>query len=229
MTKTSKPATQTQLAQEPAAVNLQTQTGLEAALSTPAVPPATLVKKPAPTATIPNAETVTRMRESVRMGDGVDLLVSNTLWFVAAGQQPETPTPSSRQTAFYLGMQLEELAEKLAAVWGNGSTLVVDLAAAATDFKAGAFDHHVGAAMSEPASVKEMLDADIDLLWVSVGAARAQGADVYDAYSAIDTANWDKRFPDGTFHLDPITNKVLKPEGWKAADLTAFIHPDLRG
>jgi predicted HAD superfamily Cof-like phosphohydrolase len=158
----------------------------------------------------------------------LDTVAKNALWFEATGQMPPTPTPDVRQTAFYAGMQCEELAEKLAAIIGPNYPNVAMLKKLGEWFKAGELDAAVEAAFTDPEKVKEMLDGDIDLFWVTVGSTKAQGANGPGAYSAVDAANWDKKFPDGTFHRHPQTGKVLKPEGWKAPDLTPFIHESLR-
>lgn len=153
----------------------------------------------------------------------IDLAAANLAWFADAGQQPEVPTPNARQVAFYIGTQIEELSEKLTCVFGAPVAGWNDLAKA---FKAGEYDEFVAGTLEE--DPKELLDADIDLLWVSLGAARAQGADVLGAWGEVSRANQEKRWPeDGTFHLDPAPSKVIKPEDWRAPDLTPFVHPSL--
>jgi len=147
-------------------------------------------------------------------------------WFFAANQQPSQPTPNVRQVTFYIGMQLEELGEKLTVL---SKYVGSDLRRLAKEFKTpGMWDHRVAQAMKDPAAAKELFDADLDLIWVSIGAGRALGSDVPGGYAAVTAANWNKRWPDGDFHNDPATNKVLKPEGWPAPDLTAFMHPTMR-
>lgn len=146
-------------------------------------------------------------------------------WFVAANQQPGTPTPDVRQTAFYIGMQMEELGEKTEQVVPMIGRWIKQVA---NQFKNGEFDHAVLAAMKDPAKAKEMLDGDIDLMWVSLGAARAMGSDVPGAIERVVERNYAKRFDDLRFHNDPVTNKVLKPEGWTAADLGEFLHTTLQ-
>lgn len=157
----------------------------------------------------------------------LDTVAKNALWFQATGQMPEQPAPSVRQTAFYVGMQCEELAEKLAAILPNFLE-IQHLKNVGEWFKNGEFDKYVELAFTNPATVEAMLDGDVDLLWVTIGAALAQGANVAGAYAEVDRANWDKKFPDGTFHRAPVTGKVIKREGWKAPDLTPFIHESLR-
>lgn len=149
----------------------------------------------------------------------------NAQWFRDTGQLPATPAPDVRQSAFYTGMQCEELAEKLAAIVGEGASIVADLAALGNHFKQGELDKHVEVALSDPVSAEAMLDGDVDLMFVSVGAGAAQGANVEAAYDTVTTANEAKRFPDGTYHRAKGTGKVLKPEGWQAPNLKAFLHP----
>lgn len=152
-----------------------------------------------------------------------DVIETTARWFFEANQQPENPAPDVRQTAFYIGMQCEELSEKLAVLGLGGDKAY--LAHLGSVFKRGDFDGVVKAALADPPVAKELLDADVDLIWVSVGAGRAQGADVTGAYGAVNERNYAKRFEDGLFHNDPATNKVLKPDGWTPADLTPFLHP----
>ena len=159
--------------------------------------------------------------------NGGDLLALNAQWFCATGQMVDGGEPDVRQVAFYLGMQLEELAEKVTAVFGPKAAADV-MNALGDKLKRGTYDDEVHAALTNPAAAKELLDGDIDLLWVTVGAAQAAGSDVYGAYGKVCEANWAKRWSDGTFHRDPTTGKVLKPEGWQAPDLSSSVHPDLR-
>jgi predicted HAD superfamily Cof-like phosphohydrolase len=157
------------------------------------------------------------------MSDG--LLETTAQWFVAANQQPAVPEPNIPQIGFYMGMQLEELGEKVAVISPMDGEWLKSLGKA---YKNGMFNGTIADKLRDPANAKELLDGDVDLLWVSIGGARAQGADVLGAFGAVSEANWKKRWADGEFHNDPTTNKVLKPEGWQAPDLTSFIHPSLR-
>lgn len=154
-----------------------------------------------------------------------DIIPDTNEWFVTAKQQTEELKPNPAQVAFYFGMQLEELAEKLELVSPNDAKWLHGLA---KGYKAGMADGMIATALTNPAVAKAFLDADVDSVWVTIGSARAQGADLAGAYDAVRTANWNKRWPDGEFHLDPKTRKVMKPEGWSAADLTRFVHPTLR-
>lgn len=150
-------------------------------------------------------------------------------WFATSGQIPEGAAPSQREAAFYTGMQLEELAEKLEAIFGPGDyaqALIGALQATGDMFKKGAYDEHVYDALR--ARTHAMLDADCDLIWVSIGAAAAQGADIEKAYAEVGRANWDK-FPGGVVTRDPATGKVIKPEGWRGPRLHQFVHPSLKG
>ena len=78
-----------------------------------------------------------------------------------------------------------------------------------------------------------VLDALVDMVYVIVGAALEYGMDFPGAFAAVQAANMAKLGPDGK----PIVRhdgKILKPEGWKAADLTPFLAalratPEARG
>lgn len=150
-------------------------------------------------------------------------------WFVKAGQMEAAPTPNVRQVAFYLGMQVEELTEKLVAsgvLAQMPSELEGLLNELSNYLKDGNLDDAVKVALSD-GQAHDMLDADMDILWVTIGAALAQGADAYGAYNAVADANWAK-FPGGVVTRHPVTGKVMKPEGWKAPDLKPFVHPTIR-
>ena len=92
-----------------------------------------------------------------------------------------------RQTALYIGLQTEELCEKIDALI-YGISLEPDAEVAGVmrlmhlrdvlhdvsqGMKAGEFDKAV-----ELADRADMLDADIDLAWVTIGSALSQGADM---------------------------------------------------
>jgi predicted HAD superfamily Cof-like phosphohydrolase len=157
--------------------------------------------------------------------------ISRTIdWFIKAGQMAANQKPDPRQTAFYLGMQVEELAEKLTASGvftrlAKGNQLEGLLTALAAELKTGGMDDVVKAAFIHGRAV-DMLDADMDLIWVSIGAAAAQGADPVGAYAAVTDANWAK-FPGGVVTKHPVTGKVIKPEGWTPPNLTPHLHSSL--
>ena len=68
----------------------------------------------------------------------------------------------------------------------------------------------------------ETLDALVDLVYVIVGAALEYGMDFAGAFRAVHAANMAKLGPTG----EPIMRedgKVLKPAGWRPADLTPYI------
>lgn len=149
-------------------------------------------------------------------------------WFAISGQIPYGAAPSVRQAAFYTGMQLEEVAEKLAEVFGpmdSADLLIEVLQATGELFKNGTYDRVVEVALKNNAA--GVLDADLDLIWVSIGAGAAQAANVSAAYGEVERANWDK-FPGGVVTRHPITGKVVKPDDWRGPNLLPFIHESLR-
>lgn len=115
-----------------------------------------------------------------------------------------------RQAALYTGLQCEELAEKLEAL-GIASHLD-DLA---NELKAGLWDYKFINADRE-----ELLDADMDLAWVSFGASFSAGADVAGAAGEVARANHDKG------NAKDRNGKVVKPVGWRGPDHSKFICKD---
>lgn len=132
-----------------------------------------------------------------------------------------------RQATLYMGLQLEEMAEKLEAVAGGCVTMpekarllqVADtIRILSLEFKDG---KHMGDIMR--CKLSDLLDADIDLAWVSLGAAYSTSTDCSGAISEVAFANLAK-FPGGKPLLDE-NGKVRKPDGWKPPDMSKFVTP----
>lgn len=117
-----------------------------------------------------------------------------------------------RQSALYLGLQCEELAEKLDAIGIDSSAL----STLGTKLKRGSFDIAV-----RHGSRKEMLDADMDLVVVSIGAALSQGADVAGAMAEVIRSNESKKV-NGELHKD-VNGKIVKGPNYSAPDLAPFL------
>lgn len=122
-----------------------------------------------------------------------------------------------RQTALYIGLQLEEMAEKLEAAGAFVAAGYVD--EVADMFKQGYYDASIGNADHEA-----LLDADVDLAWVTIGSMLSQGADVLGAMKEVARANLDK-FPGGVVTKDE-NGKVVKPNGWQGPDLSPYVSID---
>ena len=69
----------------------------------------------------------------------------------------------------------------------------------------------------------EQLDALIDILVVTIGAVRAGGMNGEGAWKEVMDTNFAKIDPDTGKVIKRDDGKVLKPEGWKAPELTNFI------
>ena len=135
----------------------------------------------------------------------------------AAGQLP--PFDERRQVMLYTGLQLEEMAEKLGALGLH--QLASELDRMATLVKKGQFDD-----LYRPNYV-ECLDADIDIVWVSLSSSLIQGSDVDGAFEEIGLSNYPgKLWPDGTIHKNEF-GKVVKPTNWKAPNLLPFVKKDV--
>jgi predicted HAD superfamily Cof-like phosphohydrolase len=121
-----------------------------------------------------------------------------------------------RQTALYIGLQLEEMAEKIGSILGDGDRLVIQLDTDSLDFKSGVYDKKVSLACR-----KELLDADIDLMWVTIGSVLSQGADIHGAIAEVNRSNASKMV-DGKLQKDA-NGKVTKGPSFSSPDLTPFV------
>lgn len=156
-----------------------------------------------------------------------------------------------RQTALYIGLQTEELREKIDALI-YGISLEPDAEVAGVmrlmhlrdvlhdvsqGMKQGEFDNAV-----ELADRADMLDADIDLAWVTIGSALSQGADVEGAAGEVARANLSKlvKCQDCAEFIAPAdgctkcngtglvatkdeNGKVKKPDGWTSPNIEPFV------
>lgn len=121
-----------------------------------------------------------------------------------------------RQTALYTGLQCEELAEKFEAMGLMGRA--AELKQLGMAFKRGELDGFV-----ENGDRAALLDADIDLAWVTLGSAASQGANVEGACAEVSRANLGKIGPNGKMEKDG-NGKVIKPAGWTAPELEPFVN-----
>lgn len=124
-----------------------------------------------------------------------------------------------RQTALYIGLVLEETAEMMAAM---GMDFVAQtLEQMANRFKSGEYDSYVKSADREA-----LLDAHMDSVWVHLGAAFSQGANVPAAWHTVAHANLSKVGKDGKVLRDE-NGKICKPEGWQAPDLRPHVNKEM--
>lgn len=146
-----------------------------------------------------------------------------------------------RQTALYIGLQLEEMSEKLEEIFG---VRLIDMRIMSDQFKIGEFDDLV-----RIADRAAMLDADIDLTWVTLGSAFSQGADVEGAAGEVARANLSKLAECkcvihnwhgmndarrdcpvcnglGIVAIKDANGKVKKPEGWTPPNIEPFVYKD---
>lgn len=154
-----------------------------------------------------------------------------------------------RQTALYTGLQCEELEEKIQAmiegIDAHRDALILMrllhlrdvLHDVSQGMKQGEFDKAV-----ELADRAAMLDADVDLAWVTIGSAFSQGADVSGACGEVSRANLSKLVEcgccsDGGYAADSCdqcsgsglvaikdaNGKVKKPDGWTPPNIEPFV------
>lgn len=146
--------------------------------------------------------------------------------FMTAGGM-KTDEFDAGRACLYTGLQLEEAAEKLEAVsTGCVDAMVRDrllfsarlLRQQSLEFKQG---KHRGDILR--ADREALLDADIDLAWVSLGAAYSTSCNTAGAIAEVARANLDK-FPGGVVTKDA-NGKISKPTGWRGPDLSGFVLP----
>ena len=151
-------------------------------------------------------------------------LVDAVHGFMQLGGQT-TGKMNAEQACLYTGLQLEELAEKIEAISKGCLTREVavglqyfakTLHVHAANFKAG---KHTGDILR--ANHAELIDADFDLAWVSIGALISVSPEPERAIAHGTYTNLDK-FRDGKCVKDA-NGKIQKPADWRAPDFTPYI------
>lgn len=127
-----------------------------------------------------------------------------------------TDRHNPKQAALYIGLACEELAEALAAVGTPVSARMVNALA-------DAFKENNGSALGKMTRGQriELLDAAIDLAWVSIGLAYSIGGDAECAAIEVAASNMSKCV-NGKMVRDA-NGKVKKPGSYRAPDLSPFI------
>lgn len=142
-------------------------------------------------------------------GNTMDIIKQIIDWNRDAGNT--TNAWNRRQSALYMGLQCEELAEKLK-VLGFGSEAFM-LNELSYKLKRGNRDH-----LFHTVYCRDMLDADLDIIVVSIGAAMSQGADVSGGMQEIIRSNESKRDNRGKLVKDE-NGKIIKGPGYSPPDL----------
>lgn len=155
----------------------------------------------------------TQMIEVVRESE-IEL-VDAVAGFMQIGGQT-TGKMNAKQACLYTGLQLEEMGEKIEAIIGGSLTPeakahldkpVVTLKQYANEFKLGL---HEGAILR--ATHADLIDADFDLAWVSIGGINSVAAEPERAIQHGTHTNLAK-FPDGVCIKDA-NGKIQKPADW---------------
>jgi predicted HAD superfamily Cof-like phosphohydrolase len=124
----------------------------------------------------------------------------------ASGQTTGKMNPE--QAALYLGLQCEELAEKLRRL--GWTDLADDL------HRTGLEIRHDGAPDLAVADRDKLADDNFDLLWVTIAAMHSEGIDPETAWLCGAPSNLAK-IVHGKVQKDE-TGKVKKPSGWQEPD-----------
>jgi len=158
----------------------------------------------------------------------VNIHVAVTKFQLAAGDTVDEF--NARQAARYTGMQCEKLAEKLKLL-SNSSTAaasaILDMAALLDThgkrWKLGEFDEALARAVVSDDARAEVIDADVDLAWVSFGSLNSLGTDVNANVAEVAEKNLQKIGPDGLVYRDEY-GKITKPPGWTPPDHVPFMY-----
>ncbi|AAQ63323.1 hypothetical protein Nazgul22 [Burkholderia phage BcepNazgul] len=147
---------------------------------------------------------------------------------LAAGRSIDDFNP--RMIGLHTGLQCEELGEKLRAIVegtvASGVSLFEGMPLVSLCnqlkwvgdlFKQGAFDNAI-----DRADPVELADGDIDQMVVSFGSLHSQGVSLFPILHAVTDANL-RKMVNGKLLLDN-NGKIVKPDGWKPADLLPFLH-----
>lgn len=151
-------------------------------------------------------------------------LVDAVHGFMQLGGQT-TGKMNAEQACLYTGLQLEELAEKITVIAMGALTkttrdslfnFAAHMVRMATEFQKGL---HAGDILR--ANHAELIDADFDLAWVSIGALISVSPEPERAIAHGTFTNLDK-FRDGKCVKDA-NGKIQKPADWRAPDFTPYI------
>lgn len=135
---------------------------------------------------------------------------------------------NAKQACLYMGLQLEEIAEKLkliaqaepdASFRVQLNELVNHIEVFAVRFKGG--NHLAAVTFADRANT---LDGDLDLAWVSLGSAFSLSTDAFGAFGEVGRANLSK-YPNGEVLRDA-NGKIQKPVGWTGPNLLPFVESD---
>ena len=138
-------------------------------------------------------------------------------------------TPDARQASLYLGLQMEELAEKLGVLIAVHTfendilqTLKSHLGLASWVAKNGGFTGAFSTMFRDyPEAHADCVDADIDLAWTALGGLMCSARRPFDAINEAARANMDK-YPNGVAMRD-VNGKIQKPTGWVAPNHLDFL------
>ena len=156
-------------------------------------------------------------------------LLDAVIGFMQIGGQ-STGRFNPQQAALYMGLQLEELAEKVQVLRDSAVEMVdrnaldilyYSLCRHAEQFKAGRF-----MGCFTRADHDKLIDADFDSAWVSLGALVSTTPLPEEAVAHGTYTNLAK-FPGGKAERDE-NGKIKKPAGWTPPDFTRFVDPAFR-
>jgi len=141
---------------------------------------------------------------------------------VSGKELPKKPVPATKEeVTFITKMIIDELAELLATVTDSGEErkdILLDLVSNADMREDLEINKEFGTSV-----IEEQADALVDIEYYSKDFAAKKGIDLDSIFEVVHQANMDKRDENGNF-VKRHDGKVIKPAGWKAANITTEVH-----
>lgn len=165
------------------------------------------------------------MNSELPFADLADFVQGPMIAMLIAGQWPE-----KTQARKSFGYFLEEVSETLRAVGLNWAGQILETSANQAKLGVDPIIATESRTPEEAYSAEEAFaDGLADVAWTAIGALYASFGEeqTQRILKRVFVANM-RKFPNGKAIIDPATGKYLKPEGWKAPDLSFINRENLR-
>lgn len=137
---------------------------------------------------------------------------------------PNNPSPMNKdEVRFIVRMVLSEMLELCTTVTPNVEEATNFLQDCCLELDI----PRESSAKNETELMAEQYDAFVDAWYYMLNTAAKKGVNLDSIFQVVHQANMNKRFPDGKFHRRE-DGKIIKPDGWKEADIVGEIDRQLQ-